>query len=31
VDWYRAHESWWRPIKEQSPAFRDHYQRHYKA
>ena len=31
VDWYREHESWWRPIKEQSPAFRDHYQRHYKA
>ena len=31
VEWYREHESWWRPIKEQSPAFRDHYQRHYKA
>ena len=31
VDWYRENESWWRPIKEQSPAFRDHYQRHYKA
>jgi dTDP-glucose 4,6-dehydratase len=29
VDWYREHESWWRPIKEQSPAFRDHYQRNY--
>ena len=31
VAWYRENESWWRPIKEQSPAFRDHYQRHYKA
>ena len=30
VDWYRAHEAWWRPIKEDSPAFRDHYQKHYK-
>jgi dTDP-glucose 4,6-dehydratase len=30
VDWYRAHEDWWRPIKEDSPAFRDHYQKHYK-
>jgi dTDP-glucose 4,6-dehydratase len=31
VDWYRENESWWRPIKERNPAFRDHYQRHYKA
>jgi dTDP-glucose 4,6-dehydratase len=31
VEWYRENESWWRPIKEQSPAFRDHYQRHYKS
>jgi dTDP-glucose 4,6-dehydratase len=31
VDWYREHESWWRPIKEQSPAFKDHYNRHYKS
>jgi len=30
VDWYREHEAWWRPIKEESPAFRDHYQKHYK-
>jgi dTDP-glucose 4,6-dehydratase len=22
VEWYRMHESWWRPIKEQDPAFR---------
>jgi dTDP-glucose 4,6-dehydratase len=29
VEWYRAHEAWWRPIKEHSPAFREHYQRHY--
>jgi dTDP-glucose 4,6-dehydratase len=29
VDWYRASEAWWRPIKEESPAFRDHYQKHY--
>jgi dTDP-glucose 4,6-dehydratase len=29
VEWYRAHESWWRPIKENHPAFREHYQRHY--
>ena len=31
VGWYREHESWWRPIKENSPAFREHYQRNYKA
>ncbi len=30
VDWYRTHESWWRPLKEQSPAFREHYERHYR-
>jgi dTDP-glucose 4,6-dehydratase len=30
VEWYRANEAWWRPIKEESPAFRDHYQKHYK-
>ena len=29
VDWYREHESWWRPIKEQSPAFKEHYARNY--
>jgi dTDP-glucose 4,6-dehydratase len=29
VEWYRTHEAWWRPLKEQSPAFREHYQRHY--
>jgi dTDP-glucose 4,6-dehydratase len=30
VEWYRANQGWWRPIKESSPAFREHYQRHYK-
>jgi dTDP-glucose 4,6-dehydratase len=29
VRWYREHESWWRPLKEANPAFREHYQRHY--
>jgi dTDP-glucose 4,6-dehydratase len=29
VDWYRAHEGWWRPLKENDPAFREHYRRHY--
>jgi dTDP-glucose 4,6-dehydratase len=31
VDWYVRNESWWRPIKERSPAFRQHYERHYKG
>ncbi|HET8647071.1 MAG TPA: GDP-mannose 4,6-dehydratase, partial [Vicinamibacteria bacterium] len=31
VEWYRQNEGWWRPIKESSPAFREHYQRHYKS
>jgi dTDP-glucose 4,6-dehydratase len=29
VEWYRAHESWWRPLKENNPAFSAHYKRHY--
>jgi dTDP-glucose 4,6-dehydratase len=29
VEWYRAHESWWRPIRESS-EFADHYQRTYR-
>lgn len=29
VEWYRVHEAWWRPVKEQSPAFREHYQKNY--
>ena len=30
VEWYRSHEGWWRPLKEANPAFREHYERHYK-
>ena len=29
VDWYRQNEWWWRPIKEQDPAFRAYYQAQY--
>lgn len=29
VAWYREHEWWWRPIKEQDPAFRSYYQQQY--
>ena len=29
VDWYRQHESWWRPIKEQDQAYRAYYQAQY--
>jgi dTDP-glucose 4,6-dehydratase len=29
VDWYRQNEWWWRPIKEQDPAFREFYQTQY--
>jgi dTDP-glucose 4,6-dehydratase len=29
VDWYRNNEWWWRPIKEQDPAFRAYYKRQY--
>jgi len=29
VDWYRAHESWWKPIK--SGAFKAYYQSQYSA
>jgi dTDP-glucose 4,6-dehydratase len=29
VEWYRHNESWWRPIKEQNPAFRAYYQAQY--
>jgi dTDP-glucose 4,6-dehydratase len=31
VEWYRANEAWWRPLKEADPAFREHYQRHYEG
>lgn len=29
VDWYRAHESWWRRIKEKDKGFRDYYKKAY--
>ena len=29
VDWYRRNEWWWRPIKEQDPAFRAYYEAQY--
>jgi dTDP-glucose 4,6-dehydratase len=29
VRWYREHESWWRPIKDQDPEFRKYYQGQY--
>jgi dTDP-glucose 4,6-dehydratase len=29
VAWYREHEWWWRPIKEQDPAFREYYKAQY--
>ena len=29
VDWYRRNEWWWRPIKEQDPAFREYYKAQY--
>jgi dTDP-glucose 4,6-dehydratase len=29
VEWYRANQPWWRPIKEQDPAFREYYRTQY--
>ena len=29
VQWYRENASWWRPIKDQDPAFRKYYQEQY--
>jgi dTDP-glucose 4,6-dehydratase len=29
VDWYRRNEWWWRPIKEQDPAFKAYYETQY--
>ena len=29
VDWYRTNDWWWRPIKEQDPAFKAYYQEQY--
>ena len=29
ADWYKQNEWWWRPIKEQDPAFKDYYLQQY--
>jgi dTDP-glucose 4,6-dehydratase len=29
ADWYRRNEWWWRPIKDQDPAFKTYYERQY--
>ncbi|HKH72316.1 MAG TPA: dTDP-glucose 4,6-dehydratase [Vicinamibacterales bacterium] len=29
IEWYRRNEWWWRPIKEQDPAFKAYYQAQY--
>jgi dTDP-glucose 4,6-dehydratase len=29
VRWYRENEAWWRPIKDQDPAFKKYYQEQY--
>ena len=29
VNWYRENERWWRPIKNEDPAFRKYYQEQY--
>ena len=29
ASWYRHNESWWRPIKENDPAFRAYYDTQY--
>ena len=29
VEWFRQNEWWWRPIKEQDPAFKAYYQAQY--
>ena len=31
VDWYRANEWWWRPIKQDDPAYRAYYAAQYSA
>jgi dTDP-glucose 4,6-dehydratase len=31
MDWYRANEWWWRPIKEQDPGFKAYYQAQYET
>jgi len=29
IEWYRRNEWWWRPIKEQDPAFKAYYEKQY--
>jgi dTDP-glucose 4,6-dehydratase len=29
IEWYRGNEWWWRPIKEQDPAFKAYYDKQY--
>ena len=29
VEWYRQNDWWWRPVKEQDPAFRSYYEAQY--
>ncbi|MBI4397111.1 MAG: dTDP-glucose 4,6-dehydratase [Elusimicrobia bacterium] len=29
IEWYRANESWWKPIKTQNPAFKKYYAEQY--
>jgi dTDP-glucose 4,6-dehydratase len=29
IEWYRVNQWWWRPVKEQDPAFRAYYQNQY--
>jgi dTDP-glucose 4,6-dehydratase len=31
IDWYRTNEWWWRPIKEQDPAFKSYYRAQYES
>ncbi|MBL0059379.1 MAG: dTDP-glucose 4,6-dehydratase [Elusimicrobia bacterium] len=31
LDWYRAHENWWRPIKTRKGSFQNYYKKQYAA
>jgi dTDP-glucose 4,6-dehydratase len=31
IEWYRANQWWWRPIKEQDPNFKSYYQAQYET
>jgi dTDP-glucose 4,6-dehydratase len=31
IEWYRANQWWWRPIKEQDPQFKSYYQAQYES